>query len=232
LACYWIAEVPVLLDRVLSPVDWTSAVTASTLVTVAEFGDKSQLVCMTLAARHRPWPVLLGAVCAFGGLNLIAVSLGAVVAQGVPDSLISLLVAVLFIFFGIRSLWFEAEAEAMTVERSGQNIFMTAFLMLFIAEFGDKTQLAVAGLGAAAPALPVWLGATLALVLTSAIGVWAGRTVIQKIPPRALHRLSGLLFLGFGLIAALHIEPMKVWKIFQPGLTWLQSQEVASWLIR
>jgi Zn-dependent protease len=45
--------------------------------------------------------------------------------------------------------------------------------------------------------------------------------------------VSGLLFLGFGLAAALHIEPMKVWKIFQPGLTWLmKSQEVASWLIR
>jgi putative Ca2+/H+ antiporter (TMEM165/GDT1 family) len=81
-------------------------------------------------------------------------------------------------------------------ERSGHGVFVTTFLMIFLAEFGDKTQLATAGLSAAAPPLPVWVGSTLALALTSALGVMAGRTVLQRLPLSLLHRLSGLLFLA------------------------------------
>jgi putative Ca2+/H+ antiporter (TMEM165/GDT1 family) len=74
--------------------------------------------------------------------------------------------------------------------------------MIIAAEFGDKTQLAVAALGAAIPPAPVWTGATLALVTTSALGVWAGRAILQRIPLHWLHRISGVLFLGFAAVTA------------------------------
>ncbi|MCW8887068.1 MAG: TMEM165/GDT1 family protein [Motiliproteus sp.] len=171
------------------------------LIFLAEFGDKSQLVCMTLAARHRPWPVLLGAVCAFALLNLVAVLFGASVARWLPEFWIALMVGVMFALFGVQALLSGTEEEETVTRRSGHGLFVTAFLMIFLAELGDKTQLAVAGLGAAQPALPVWLGATLALTVTSAMGVLAGRTLLQKFPILWLHRASGMLFLIMAALA-------------------------------
>jgi len=71
-----------------------------------------------------------------------------------------------------------------------------------VAEFGDKTQIAVAGLAGSLAPLPVWLGATAALVMVSVLGVWAGRTVLQRLPLIWLHRISGGVFLLFALLAA------------------------------
>ncbi|MBF0256598.1 MAG: TMEM165/GDT1 family protein, partial [Gammaproteobacteria bacterium] len=173
------------------------------LIALAEIGDKSQLVCMTLASRHRHWPVLLGAGSAFLLLNLLAVLFGAGVAAWVPEQIIALLVAILFGVFGIQSLRASAEDETEEpIEHSGRSIFVTAFLMIGLSEFGDKTQIAVAGLAGSLPPLPVWLGASLALVAISALGVWAGRTLLQRLPLLWLHRLSGGLFLLFASLAA------------------------------
>lgn len=219
MACNLIYEAGVWLDRSLPVVDWArwwaSSGTAFALVAAAEFGDKSQLVCMTLAARHRHWPILLGAVLAFAVLNLVAVVFGAAAARWLPDSVVSLTVAVLFAVFGVKALIFKEEDGEMVQEKSGHGIFLTTFLMIFLAEFGDKTQLAVAGLGAAAPPVPVWLGATAALGLTSALGIWAGATLLRKTPQRALHIASGLLFLGFAVFAASRIVPEELWSWFQ-----------------
>ena len=82
------------------------------------------------------------------------------------------------------------------------SIFFTTLLLIFVAEFGDKTQIAVAGLASSMTPFPVWLGATIALVLVSVLGVWFGRTVLQRFPLQWLHRLSGVIFVLFALIAA------------------------------
>ena len=174
-----------------------------TLIALAEFGDKSQLVCMTLAARHRHWPVILGATVAFLVLNALAVLFGAGIANWLPERITAGLVALLFGSFGIHALLMkEDEESAAVVERSGHGIFLTTLLLIFVAEFGDKTQIAVAGLASSLAPLPVWLGATAALVMVSALGVWAGRTVLQRLSPRWLHRMSGSFFLLFALLAA------------------------------
>lgn len=175
----------------------TTAGTTFAVITAAEIGDKSQLVCMTLAARHRHWPVFLGAFLAFALLNLAAVLFGAAVAQWVPELWIALSVALLFAIFGVMALFVRRHPDGEEVnEKSGHGVFMTTFLMIFLAEFGDKTQLAIAGFGTTATPLPVWVGSTLALSLTSALGIVAGRTVLQRIPLGLLHRISGMLFLA------------------------------------
>lgn len=216
MACDLIAEARGWLVQALPAVDWTrngaGAAASFALVAAAEFGDKSQLVCMTLAARHRHWPVLLGAVLAFSLLNAIAVLFGAMVGQWLPERAVTLAVALLFAGFGLRLLLGRPEEDDGTVtEKSGHGIVATTFLMMFLAEFGDKTQIAVAGLGAAEPPAAVWLGATVALSLTSALGIWAGRTVLRKIPPRTMNVIGGLLFLAFALLAALKALPAAWW---------------------
>jgi len=177
------------------------------LIALAEVGDKSQLVCMALAARHRHWPVILGATVAFLILNTLAVLFGAGIAAWIPERVTSAVVAVLFGAFAIHILFNQADGESgEMVEKTGHGIFLTTLLLIFVAEFGDKTQIAVAGLASSFAPLHVWFGATAALVTISALGVWAGRTVLQRIPLQWLHRVSGALFLLFAIVA--------FWRVF------------------
>lgn len=173
------------------------------LILLAEFGDKSQLVCMSLAARHRPWPVLLGATTAFAILNLLAVLFGAVVSSWIPDFWLALLVAALFGFFGLQSLLMKEDDldQKDAAPRSSQSLFITALMLIFVAEFGDKTQLAVAGLASTYHGLPVWLGATLALLATTALGIIVGQRLLKRLPLSLIHRVSGVLFLLLSLLA-------------------------------
>ncbi len=177
-----------------------TASTALGLIALAELGDKTQLVCMTLAARHPPAPVLSGAVLAFAVLNLLAVLFGASVAAWLPEWVTAAVVAVLFAAFGIKALRDASEETVEVVEKSGRSVLLSTFGLIFLAELGDKTQLAVAGLASTQAALPVWVGGTLGLAAASALGVLAGRTVLRRLPMRLLHRASGALFL---LLAAL-----------------------------
>ena len=187
----------------IQPATFSVSLSTFTLIALAEIGDKSQLVCMTLAARHRHWPVILGATTAFLVLNALAVLFGAGVAAWVPERVTAGLVAVLFGAFGIHALYKQDDDESEGVaERSGHGIFLTTLLLIFVAEFGDKTQIAVAGLAGSFDPFPVWLGATAALVMVSVLGVWAGHTVLQRLPLLWLHRVSGAVFLLFALLAA------------------------------
>jgi len=172
------------------------------LITVAEIGDKSQLVCMTLAARHRATPVILGAIAAFALLNTLAVVFGSSIANWLPDYIVSTIVALLFAFFGIHAISIDDEEdEEEIVEQKGHNIFLTTFLLITVAEFGDKTQLAVVALSSTSLPIAVWMGSTAALIFTSSLGVLAGRTVLQKCPLSLLHKVSGLFFLVLAILA-------------------------------
>ncbi|MGK5093927.1 TMEM165/GDT1 family protein [Deltaproteobacteria bacterium TL4] len=177
---------------------WTSSAGAAfVLIFLAELGDKTQLVCMTLAARYRGRPVLIGAIAAFVVLNTLGVLFGASLAAWIPRLYIDIAVALLFGVFGVQALSIkedEDESDEVT-ETRGKALWLTAFLMIFLAELGDKTQIAVVGLAGTAPPIPVWVGATLALSASSALGVLAGRTVLQRIPVVLLHRVSGAFFL-------------------------------------
>ena len=192
---------------IILPMSLSTFLSSFTLVALAEIGDKSQFVCMTLAARHRHWPVILGATAAFIALNTLAVLFGASVAALIPERVTAALVAILFGAFGVHFLLYQDDVSSSeTIEKAGRSIFFTTLLLIFFAEFGDKTQIAVAGLASTMDALSVWLGATLALVLVSALGVWFGRTMLQRLPVHWLHRLSGMIFILFASLAA--------WRVF------------------
>lgn len=174
-----------------------SAGSTFAVIALAEMGDKTQLVCMTLSLRHRAMPVFAGAALAFALLNVIAVAVGAALSDWIPEKALNIIVAVLFGAFGIWALKSRADDRQPEIRaRSGRNVLAIAFAMIFISEMGDKTQIAVAGLSSTADPGAVWVGATLALAATSALGVLAGRTVLQRVPIVWLHRLSGVIFLG------------------------------------
>jgi len=183
-----------------------AAATTFGLIFLAEIGDKSQLVCMALATRHHHRPVLAGAIAAFVVLNILAVVFGAGLAHWVPERILAAVVAILFAVFGVLSLRAEELDETEKIkEQSGHGVFATTFLMLFLAEMGDKTQLAVAGMAGTFPPVPVWIGATLALGTTSARGIVVGRKLLRRIPLRRLHRVSGVLSLTLATFAVTKI---------------------------
>ncbi len=187
-----------------------SATTSTSLILIlaAEMGDKSQLVCMTLASKHRPVPVIFGAIAAFALLNTLAVIFGSAISAWIPEYIVASAVAVLFAVFGLFSLFGHEENEDdEIIEKSGHSIFLTTFLMITLAEFGDKTQLAVVAYSSTANPYAVWLGSTLALSITSILGVVAGRALLQKISLTYLHKISGIIFLILAVFAAHKAAP-------------------------
>ncbi len=173
------------------------------LVFVAEMGDKTQLMTMTLAHRYRPLPVLAGAFAAFALLNVLAVVVGEALFRHVPREAVLLCAGGLFLVFAWKS-WCDGgdagEDDGSTTRRGG--VFAASFLLIFVAELGDKTQLAMVALAASLGSLEsVFLGGTLALWLVALIGVAVGRTLLTRIPARGVHRAGAVMFLVFGVLA-------------------------------
>ena len=188
--------------------DW---LTSYFLILAAEIGDKSQLVCMALAVRYRATPVLVGSILAFLFLNSIAVIFGSAIAGWIPELVIAIIVSALFLGFGLHALFASAGDDDISGEgisdddiqiKSQRHILLSTFVLITLAELGDKTQLAVVALSSQGNPTSVWLGSTLALVTTSVMAVWAGRTLLQRIPIVLLHRISGALFIALSVLAA------------------------------
>ncbi len=201
--------------------EWFTPISTSyILIIAAEIGDKSQLVCMSLAARHRAAPVILGAIAAFALLNTLAVVFGVAIANWIPDYIVAGVVAILFAIFGLHALFLsedDSEDEDLA-KKSGHGIFLSTFLLITVAEFADKTQLAVVALSSTDLPLAIWIGATFALATTTIIGVAAGRSLLNKIPLSLLHKISGLIFIilaGFATYKALILMPFTLDSIRQ-----------------
>ncbi|QIZ76976.1 TMEM165/GDT1 family protein [Ferrimonas lipolytica] len=176
----------------------SSAMVTFGVIALAEIGDKSQLVCMTLAAKHRSRPVLIGAISAFLLLNALAVSLGALLADWIPTQWITAAAAILFALFGLQALFGSHEEDEdvdVDTRYKSRGIILTTFSMIFLAELGDKTQLSVAAMATTHPTFAVWLGSSLALAFTTILGVLAGKHLLAKLDTARLNRASGLFFL-------------------------------------
>jgi putative Ca2+/H+ antiporter (TMEM165/GDT1 family) len=177
------------------------------LIFLAELGDKTQLTAMALATRY-PWrKIFLDIVLAFAVLNLAAVTVGSVLFALVPLLWIHLTAAALLGGFGIAALRAPSEAAAASDVREGRP-FVTAFLMILMAELGDKTQLATAGLAAqdGAP-VEVFIGSSIALGSVSLLGIFLGRQLIKHLPLQRIQQAGGFLFLVFA--------GKSLWQAFQ-----------------
>lgn len=184
---------------------WNTGVAAFALVFVAELGDKTQLLCLTLSRRYRPVQVWLAASAAFLLLNAIAVALGASLQHLIPRPLLAVVVALMFLFFAWRS-WRDAEEDADDAPlATARGAFFGIFALIFVGELGDKTQLAVAGLAVTQPPLPVWLGASVALSSSAALAAFVGARVLKNLAPRLVHRTAAVLFAAFAVAALVMI---------------------------
>ncbi|HHH39648.1 MAG TPA: TMEM165/GDT1 family protein [Sedimenticola sp.] len=172
------------------------------LLFVAEMGDKTQLMAMTLAHRYPPRPVIAGVLLAFLVLDLAAVLLGDALSGLLPRHLLLLVAAALFLFFAWRSWVASGEEEEEETGLDSRHVLLASFSLIFVAELGDKTQLTLIALAAGSDDLwAVFIGGTLALWAVSLLGILAGAKLLRHLPREWVHRASALLFTLFGLWA-------------------------------
>jgi putative Ca2+/H+ antiporter (TMEM165/GDT1 family) len=193
-----------------------------TAITLAELGDKTFFMALILAARHRARHVFIGAFAALAAVTLLSLGLGYGLRELLPASVVPWLAAVLFLGFGVKLLIDAqsmgadeaeeeekeaqqtiAEAESRHPIHSTWAVIWEAFVLVFLAELGDRTQFTTIFL-ATAPAFSfagLLAGTLLGHALVTWLAVGAGKWIGGRISEKLLYRLSGGLFLAFGLVA-------------------------------
>ena len=173
---------------------WASLI----FVVLAEMGDKTQLLAMAFATRYRISVVLLGVFIATALNHALAVAVGNYLTVFVPLQYIQVAAAVSFIFFGlwtIRGDQLEGEDK-----RFSFSPFWTVAIAFFIAEMGDKTQLATVALAAKYQSpVVVWAGTNIGMLIADAFGIIVGIVLHKHIPERMIKWGAALVFIGFGL---------------------------------
>jgi putative Ca2+/H+ antiporter (TMEM165/GDT1 family) len=169
------------------------------LVFVAEMGDKTQLLAFTLAARfQRPWPILAGILVATLVNHAIAAALGAWISVHVPARWMAIGLGAGFIAFGLWTLVPDTHVEEKKPPRFGP--FLTTAVLFFMAEMGDKTQLATAALGARfGSVLLVVAGTTAGMMLADGLAVFGGERIGRVVSPRRMRQIAAILFLATGV---------------------------------
>lgn len=168
-------------------------------------GDKTQLLALILAARFRkPWPIVLGIFVATLANHALAGAAGAWVTTVLGPDVLRWVLGASFIAMAV---WMLIPDSMDDEDRAGTprfGVFGTTVVAFFLAEMGDKTQIATVMLAAQYQAW-AWVvaGTTLGMMLANAPVVWLGDKITKLVPLRVVHVVSALIFLGLGLLALL-----------------------------
>jgi len=200
----------------------TAFTAALLLITVSELGDKTFFIAAILAMRHSRRLVFIGAIAALAAMTILSVSIGQV-ASLLPKLYVYYAEIILFVGFGLKLLHEaskmpakgesdSAEEALETVEKAEAKsrqkesklaIVVKAFVMTFVAEWGDRTQIATISLAAGYNAFGVTTGAILGHGICAAIAVTCGKLVAKRISERTMTAVGGLLFLIFAFVSYL-----------------------------
>jgi putative Ca2+/H+ antiporter (TMEM165/GDT1 family) len=177
------------------------------VVFLAELGDKSQLIALTFATRGRPLAVLGGIAVACALLQAMAVGVGAVVREALPGRTVELVGGLAFFVFAVLALRGDDddEVDASRAPRTAMSIAVAAGTAFFLAELGDKTQLATLTLASKNGAIGTWLGATVGEVGADALAVLVGARLGSRLPQRTMRYVSAAAFAVFGALLLLGI---------------------------
>ena len=166
-------------------------------ILVAEMLDKSQLAIVALSGKTKNYLALfLGSMLAFILVDGAAIVFGAIVAELVPQNLVSLFAGLVFIFFGVLSLRPEKESDTKKIKKS--SVFVSAFLLIFLSEWADKTQLAAAAFASYLNPVLVFLGTISALAILTLLAIFVGSKLTKYIKRELLQKITGALFLLIG----------------------------------
>ncbi|QWT46522.1 TMEM165/GDT1 family protein [Azospira inquinata] len=177
------------------------------VVALGEMGDKTQLLSFLLAAKfRRPLPIILGIFAATLANHFLAGLVGTWITALLGPNILRWVLGIGFIAMAIWTLIPDKmdEEEAGIGQRFG--VFGTTLVAFFLAEMGDKTQLATVALAASYPNLiAVVAGTTTGMLIADVPAVWVGDKLAHKIPLRLVHGVAALIFAVLGVLALLDV---------------------------
>ena len=173
------------------------------IVALAEMGDKTQLLALVLALRFKkPWSIVAGIFVATIINHALAGAVGAWVTTMVGPQVLRWILAASFLAMAVWMLIPDKIGDADVVRSPRFGVFITTVVVFFLAEMGDKTQIATVMLAARYDAIiAVVAGSTLGMMLANAPVVWLGERVTRMVPLRAVHIVSALVFAVLGILA-------------------------------
>jgi len=176
------------------------------LIFLAELPDKTMFASLVLASRGRPRVVWVGAAAAFLVHVAIATTVGAALFAVLPPRAVDAVIAVLFLAGAVYAFLETRRDESALIDRevaTRRRIVVTAFVVIFLAEWGDLTQILTANLAAHYhSALSVGIGALLALWLVAALAVASGQTLLRIFPAVVVRRVTAVVLLVLAGVAA------------------------------
>jgi putative Ca2+/H+ antiporter (TMEM165/GDT1 family) len=177
------------------------------VVALAEIGDKTQLLSLVLAARYRqPLPIIAGILAATLLNHGLAGALGAWLTTLIGPSILRISVGVSFLLMAGWTL-IPDKLEDVPKEKPGVGVFLATLTAFFLAEMGDKTQIATIALAAKYGALiPVVLGTTVGMMLANVPVIFLGDRAANKLPLKAVRAVAASLFAILGILALLPIR--------------------------
>jgi putative Ca2+/H+ antiporter (TMEM165/GDT1 family) len=184
---------------------------STAVVAIGEIGDKTQLLALMLAARFgRPWPIVAGILVATLANHALAGWVGNWVRQLVSPEMLKWILALSFFAVAAWALKPDTIDDDAGAMRSQTGVFMVTLVAFFLAEMGDKTQVATVMLAAKFPSLvAVVIGTTIGMLLANVPVVFAGRIASRRIPFRVVRIVAAVLFalLGVGVLVQGLPEP-------------------------
>lgn len=167
-------------------------------ITMAEMGDKTQLVALSFATKYKTAKVLLGILLATLLVHLFSVLIGQSITDIVPMMYLELIIGLSFIGFAVWTL----RGDSYDEDKDKANRFgavITVAIAFFIAELGDKTQLATISLAAKYESfMGVWIGSSLGMVVADSIAIAIGIIAGKSLPERIIKYASAGIFALFG----------------------------------
>ena len=177
------------------------------VVALAEIGDKTQLLAFILAARFKkPVPIIAAILCATVLNHGLAGAVGAWITASVSPGILRWVLGVSFIGMAVWTLIPDKIEEEETRAAKKLGVFGATFVTFFLAEMGDKTQIATVALAAhyASPLLVV-LGTTLGMLIADVPAVFAGDKLASKIPMKLVHSIAATIFAALGVATLLGV---------------------------
>ncbi|WP_435245648.1 TMEM165/GDT1 family protein [Streptomyces sp. NRRL F-5630] len=190
--------------------DPLAIVTAFGLIFLAELPDKTMFASLAMGTRMRPLYVWLGTSSAFLVHVVIACAAGSLIGQ-LPTWIVSLVSALLFGFGAVLLFRADAGDEEGEDEASSRKVtgfwpvWTTAFMAVFISEWGDLTQITTANLAASRGTLSVAIGSWAALMSVSALALLAGRFIAKRVPLKTVQRIGGVCMAGLAIWSLVEI---------------------------
>lgn len=188
-------------------------VTTAGVMLIAEFADKTNLLALSLMGKSKqPYTVAIGGLLGIAFVTLIGVLLGGFIVAIIPIDYVPIFAGLLFIWIGVAELRNNEENEAIEIENNNENsgfnnkinVLRKSFVLIGLAEFGDKSQIFVIARSLDGNPLAIFLGAVIGMGIIMFVTALFGEKLIERFPEDLIHKIANYGFVIVGVILVIN----------------------------